>query len=119
MILTCPGCRTRYRVDEQQLDRPAGRTVRCANCGHIWHHPAQVRRREPAPNPAALRAEPALEVPPRPGQGLGPTLEVPPRPAPAPTRLRRRRWRRLGWLALIVLLALAVLALYTRLLGYG
>jgi predicted Zn finger-like uncharacterized protein len=37
MILTCPECRTRYRADTVEF--PAeGRKVRCAKCGHLWHH---------------------------------------------------------------------------------
>lgn len=36
MILTCPACATRYRVAEEEFAGSAGRTVRCANCGHIW-----------------------------------------------------------------------------------
>jgi predicted Zn finger-like uncharacterized protein len=36
MILTCPSCHTRYLADAAKF-QPAGRTVRCANCGHSWH----------------------------------------------------------------------------------
>ena len=35
MILTCPSCSTRYLADPASLE-PAGRMVRCANCGHSW-----------------------------------------------------------------------------------
>jgi predicted Zn finger-like uncharacterized protein len=65
LIVTCPECRTRYRVDAKALTRPGGRTVRCAACGHSWHLP-----------PAALdpgRGEPAkADLPP-----LEPTLVAP------------------------------------------
>jgi len=37
MILTCPSCETRYQVDEAVIDRAAGRQVRCASCGYLWH----------------------------------------------------------------------------------
>jgi len=37
MILTCPSCETRYQVDDAAIDRAAGRQVRCANCGYLWH----------------------------------------------------------------------------------
>ena len=37
MLLTCPSCDTRYQVDEAAIDRAAGRQVRCANCGYLWH----------------------------------------------------------------------------------
>jgi predicted Zn finger-like uncharacterized protein len=36
MILTCPQCETRYQTDASQFV-PAGRKVRCAKCGHVWH----------------------------------------------------------------------------------
>ncbi len=36
MILTCPQCETRYRVEAAQF-LTAGRKVRCAKCGNIWH----------------------------------------------------------------------------------
>ena len=104
MILTCPACRTRYLVDEQELNRPAGRTVRCASCGDTWHQapPLEGRERGPSVQPAAPRIEPELVVPPRPE----------PLPAPAPQRPPRRRLA-LGWVVLggiFLLLALAVLA---------
>jgi predicted Zn finger-like uncharacterized protein len=50
MILTCPNCDTRYSVDGTKFP-PAGRTVRCAKCGHSWHQAAETP--EPEPEPAA------------------------------------------------------------------
>jgi predicted Zn finger-like uncharacterized protein len=108
MILSCPVCRTRYRVDEGALRGQSGRTVRCANCGHTWHQ--AVSHEAAADGDEAKtdgRIEPALEVPPRPAT----TLEVPRRQLALPEPPRRRsRWGALRWLVIAVLLALAVLA---------
>jgi predicted Zn finger-like uncharacterized protein len=104
VILACPACRTRYLVEEQELNRPAGRTVRCAICGHTWHRPLplQLRDREPAVPPAAPRIEPGLDVPPRPG------------PVSVPASRGRPRGRQtVGWIVLgviVALLAFAILA---------
>ena len=99
MILACPVCRIHYLVDEHDLNRPAGRTVRCASCGHTWRQPQPlvIHDRQPA-----TRIEPGLGVPPRPGR----------LPVPAPQRRPRRR-SAVSWVVLglvFVLLALAVLA---------
>src|SRR5215472_5125719 len=104
VIIACPACRTRFLVDEQELNRPAGRTVRCANCGHTWHRPPPLRRpdSEPAVPPAAPRIEPELAVPPRPGPVPAPSSQRPPR------RRRAVGWGVLG--AVLVLLVLAALA---------
>jgi predicted Zn finger-like uncharacterized protein len=102
VILACPACRTSYLVDEQELNRPAGRTVRCANCGHTWRRPPPLimRDREPIAPPATPRIEPAIAVPPRPG----------PLPIPA-LQLHPRRRRAVGWVVLGVIVALLALAL--------
>ena len=58
MILTCPECATRYQTDEAKFP-PAGRQVRCAKCGNVWHQSAPVTVAEPE-----LAAEtPAEEAP--------------------------------------------------------
>jgi predicted Zn finger-like uncharacterized protein len=100
VILACPACRTSYLVDEQELNRPAGRTVRCASCGHTWHRPPplEARDREPGNRSIAPRIEPGLEVPPRPGA----------LPAPAPPQYQRRRV--VGWSVLGAILGLLLLA---------
>ena len=102
MILACPACRTSYLVDEQELNRPAGRTVRCASCGHTWRRapPLEARDREPAARPAAPRIGPPLEAPPRPV----------PVPMPAPQRHLRRRLT-VGWSVLGVIFVLLTLGI--------
>jgi predicted Zn finger-like uncharacterized protein len=54
MILTCPQCTTRYQADAAKFPA-AGRSVRCAKCGHVWHQDA------PAPQPEP-DIEPEIEV---------------------------------------------------------
>jgi predicted Zn finger-like uncharacterized protein len=110
VILTCPACRTCYLVDEQDLNRPAGRTVRCASCGHTWRHPPQLVTRlgEPATRPTDPRIEPELEVPPRPG----------PFPLPARQRPSRRR-PGVGWVVLGVVFVLLPLAVLLAILARG
>jgi predicted Zn finger-like uncharacterized protein len=62
MILTCPSCDTRYSVDGAKFPA-AGRTVRCAKCGHSWHQPGESEAvAEPAP-PEAAPAPPPTEAP--------------------------------------------------------
>ena len=57
MILTCPQCATRYQVDAAQF-AGAGRKVRCAKCGHVWHQEAAPPEPEPGLESAAFEAEP-------------------------------------------------------------
>jgi predicted Zn finger-like uncharacterized protein len=60
MILTCPQCETRYQTDAAKF-APAGRTVRCAKCGHAWH-----QQPENASAPAAADMVGEVEPPPDP-----------------------------------------------------
>jgi predicted Zn finger-like uncharacterized protein len=61
MIIACPSCRTRYRVDPASLGR-AGRTVRCSGCGERWfiESPAVAVDLPPLPS-----AEPPVEPTPK------------------------------------------------------
>ena len=62
MILTCPSCATRYQADETKFPA-AGRQVRCAKCGHVWHQAAPAPEELPLENPApAPAAAPASEA---------------------------------------------------------
>jgi predicted Zn finger-like uncharacterized protein len=108
MIVGCPGCRTRYLVDEQALG--AGRIVRCATCGHTWHQKAP---RDLLSADEDSRVEPALEVPPRPQVAVEVGLEVPPRPGVSQDLLprpRSSRWSALRRLVFVVLFVLAIVA---------
>src|SRR5271170_3879306 len=109
-IVTCPACRTRFRVDEEELGGPAGRDVRCANCGHSWRQtPPAVGGipPEPAPSHNEAGAGDARPSPP------APSLVAPPRPQPPPSPAQQIRHggASLGWrIAPIVLVALFALA---------
>ena len=65
MIVVCPACATRFRVAATALGGAAGRRLRCANCGELWHYqpepapdaPAPTETgRLPSPHEAAARA---------------------------------------------------------------
>ena len=118
MTLTCPVCGTRYRVEQDDLGGPAGRTVRCANCGHTWRHPPpdeKLLNKKPQTGQAAEAAappdgEPRLGNPPEPL--WGPSFEGAPgrRARLAPSTGRRPS--ALIWVApavLVLLLGLAIL----------
>lgn len=64
MIITCPSCQTRYRVQPESLGR-TGRTVRCSGCSEVWFaeapHPAEEPPPLPPPVPPTVpAAEPAV-----------------------------------------------------------
>jgi predicted Zn finger-like uncharacterized protein len=138
MILTCPQCATRYQADAAKF-RPAGRNVRCAKCGHLWHQDPPPDEQDPladlvAPEPEQPSEQPPEPAPPPPPPPPPPVLRSPqPRPeayAPNPVIARdtatgdepraKSRWPMrigvvLGWVALIaVVLALGWSALTFR-----
>ena len=52
MILSCPSCSSRFKVNADQIG-VAGRKVKCANCGHTWHAtPDQDEEAPLEPTPA-------------------------------------------------------------------
>ncbi|MEI7790798.1 MAG: zinc-ribbon domain-containing protein, partial [Alphaproteobacteria bacterium] len=82
MILTCPSCDTRYSVDGAKFPA-AGRTVRCAKCGHSWHQPGEGEavpeaapeipaEAAPAPAPAEAPASDPFPVNPSPTRAFAP-----------------------------------------------
>jgi predicted Zn finger-like uncharacterized protein len=123
MILTCPQCATRYQADAAKFPA-AGRNVRCAKCGNVWHQigpepepdpeaeifvhepePQPVRAPEPVREPANVAAVAAA---PRvaafaPSHAMAPAIE-----AEAPARAPSQPWLGrvavgAGWLLLVAL----------------
>lgn len=69
MIVTCPSCDTRYRVDPDAIALRKGR-VRCAACGHGWKADAEALTLDEPARPS-LRKEPATtDAAPRPVGGI-------------------------------------------------
>ena len=103
MIVTCPACDTRYRVPDNDLGGSAGRRVRCANCGNLWHYSPEAAAihaaiaetaaardsagtaggRAPAP-PSLLVTEAERPVPLSSSSIAAPTLVEPRLPPPRP-----------------------------------
>lgn len=71
MILTCPQCATRYQADATKFPA-AGRNVRCAKCGHVWHQIGPTP--EPDLDTEIVSPEPSPPEPPEP-------IAAPPRAA--------------------------------------
>lgn len=69
MIIACPACATRFRVDDAALAGAAERRLRCAQCGNVWGYSA------PADPPILAPAE----LGDTPGASVAPTLYVEPR----------------------------------------
>jgi predicted Zn finger-like uncharacterized protein len=110
MILTCPACSTRYQADETKFS-PAGRTVRCAKCGHVWHQPAPELEGEPEPVFVAPEPQPSdFEAPPAQAYMQPPSFEVEQQEqeeAPKPrSPWLRRILRGVGWVGLAAIVGL-------------
>lgn len=73
MILGCPNCGARFRVDADAVG-PAGRRVRCSRCRHQWSATA----RDLLPDPEMMAA-----AAPRPARGLNVLRPKAKAPAPA------------------------------------
>ena len=120
MILTCPSCDTRYSVDGSKFPA-AGRTVRCAKCGHSWHQAAEAPEPEALPEPVVapepVAAADASEAPLAAFGGASSTRAY--APASAVTEGRPSPWPMIkvvgGWVLLIGgVLALAFAAISYR-----
>ena len=90
MIVTCPNCKTRYRVDMNQISEK-GRRVRCRSCRHAWRQlpvdDPEPQAYDPLFNPSGIGAPPpaAPKVPaPKPPPKPKPKPAPPPPPPPPP-----------------------------------
>lgn len=59
MILACPSCGARFKIDAAKL-QPNGRTVRCAKCRHTWRAEPESEPAEPA---GAAESDPEAAAP--------------------------------------------------------
>lgn len=84
MILTCASCLTRYFADDDAIG-PAGRSVRCAACGHTWFaEPALTL--EPGEAAAAPPQNPAADhTPPLTRESVERMRKAASGPGPAPS----------------------------------
>src|SRR6266478_1621383 len=88
MLLTCPSCETRYQVDEAAIDRAAGRQVRCANCGYLWHFAPSLEENLPTQAAPAAGATASKTAAP---SALSATLDLGSPAAPAVGRMGHGR----------------------------
>ena len=89
MILGCPNCGARFRVDADAVG-PAGRRVRCSRCRHQWSASARDLLPDPEMMAAAARQARGLNVlrpkpkAPAPPKKSAAPKAAPPKPKPAP-----------------------------------
>lgn len=114
MIVTCPSCQTRYRIDPATLGEK-GRSVRCASCGNRWFVEPFTRAAETVPTPAAPPRPRPVAVPDpaaedrHDGDALRDTPLAGPPPLVARGEAKPARGGLAGWL-LVALVALLLVA---------
>ncbi|MBM3521974.1 MAG: hypothetical protein FJX57_03365 [Alphaproteobacteria bacterium] len=123
MKLHCPNCQTAFSVPDQAL-QPAGRTVRCSRCTHVWFSGPDGRPAAPPVPVAVSSPSPAPQPAPVSPPAVPPQLPsvVTARPAAetalAPATKKRASGRRarlgaiLGWGGLVVVVLGLAAALY-------
>lgn len=85
MILTCASCLTRYFAEDDAIG-PAGRSVRCAACGHTWFaEPALTLQPGEAPAALAEESRAAVRPPPLTREGVERMRKAASGPGPAPS----------------------------------
>lgn len=105
MIITCPSCATRYEIPAKHL-QPAGRMVRCTNCGHRWF----VAHDGGSPQGADASEEPpqaaiAMTVPEEPPLHRAPMPDIAEEADdPFPAVAKRSTGATVGWLAVLLIL---------------
>lgn len=126
MILTCPECSTKFKVNPQAI--PAtGRMVKCAKCGHKWHAMPEGTGEEEAfpdldfdrtPPPAPPAPEAAEEPVSEPPMVDVPRFEEGPPPiAPADFKPRGQKPKKgrgllLAWVVLLLIVVGGTASLY-------
>ena len=106
MILVCPSCIARYRVEVEALGA-TGRRVKCTRCGYVWHAEppgtvVEVIHAEPEPAPPSDAPEP------------DPALPRPQLPVPAGAVRRRREHSLWTWVVCLLVLAVCVVGYEAR-----
>lgn len=108
MIVTCPSCEAKYRVDASALEARGGR-AKCASCGHVWTvEDEALTLSEPVNAP-----KPAPEPKPEPEPEPAPTLREKPHAAIRAREDAKRRKARLaaegaGWAGVAACLAVVL-----------
>lgn len=96
MLISCPNCTTNFSVPDKAL-QPAGRTLKCAKCGHKWFQSVNAPRDDfgldegsfPPPPRPMVEQRPMAE--PRPIPESRPLFTAPePEPEPASFRMSPR-----------------------------
>jgi len=111
MILTCTSCDTRYSVDGSKFPA-AGRTVRCAKCGHSWHQAGEAAELAAEPPAPEIYVEPEAPVSSPSEGGFSPTrsFAAPAGPAEPRAPLGPKLAIAAGWIGLIAVVLLIAFA---------
>jgi len=83
MILTCTSCLTRYFAEDDAIG-PAGRSVRCAACGHTWFAEPSLTL-DAADGAHTAESAPARRAPPLTREGVERMRKAASGPGPAPS----------------------------------
>jgi predicted Zn finger-like uncharacterized protein len=107
MILTCTSCGTRYSVDGSKFPA-AGRTVRCAKCGHSWLQAGEAPEPELEPSSPQIEIAPEAPVSEPAEADFSPTRSFAPPPAsPEPSAPAAPRLAIVaGWVGLVAVVLL-------------